>query len=500
MNKLSQKLEELFGIDIRALALLRIALSTCIIIDLFDYLPYIKALFSDEGLLPRSYVLHMLPNAICLNLMSGSWVFQALLFFLLIGFAIGLLLGWRTQLCTAMVWLLMNSFHNRNYYLLGAEDKLLHVLFLFFMFLPWGACYSIDSRRKKYPIPPVRVSSMATMGYLLQISFFYTFAGFIKSHAQWTTEGTALYYTVSIHEFAKPSAQILLQHPRLMHYMTFYVLWLERYGSLFFFIPLMNTYFRLLAIVGFMLFHIGILLTMELRFFQWICLISLIGFLPTPFLNKILGPWPSSTDTALEKKFSWRPNLFRMPPYMSIFIAFFIVYILFWNLSDLKVPNFAMPKSWRWVGHTFNVYQHWGMFGPRPMTDDGWCVMPGKLKNGKIVDVYNDGKALTWKEPDSIPKLDKMYHLTLYNLNIRHKYGYFYRKPWAEYLCKEWNGSHAPEEQLMALDIYFMDREILPNYQKPIPYRQLLISHNCVDPTPHPYASVFKKEQLSPDL
>jgi len=493
MNKLTTKLEELFGIDIRALALMRIGFSICILIDLADHLPYIKSLFSDEGLLPRIYAIHMLnPHAICLNLMSGSCLFQALLFCLLTVFTIGLLLGWRTRLCTILVWILLSSFHNRNYFLLGAEDKLLHILFFWFLFLPWGACYSIDSQRKGQPSPPLRVSSMASVAYLLQISFFYTFAGLLKTHSQWTTQGTALYYVMNLDEFAKPFSHVLLQHPLLMQKMTSYFLWLERCGALFFFIPFKNTCFRLMTIATFTLFHIGILLSMELRLFQWICLIMLIGFLPTPFLNKILGPFSQKSKTPLENRPSTgKPDLFHMPPYLSAIVAFFIIYVFFWNMGELEKPQFRIPPSMQWIGYTLNIYQHWGMFGPRPMTDDGWCVMPGKLRNGKIVDVFNSGAPVTWGEPASIPKLNKMYHLTLYYLNIRNKNNFYYRKPWAEYICKEWNSTHPLDQQLLALDIDFMEKDTQPpDHPQPIPHRIILISHYCFGPNRHPMTSV----------
>ena len=498
MNKFTAKLDELFGIDIRALALMRIAFSVCILIDLADHLPYIKNFYSDEGIMPRAYAIHLLnPNSICLNLMNGSWEFQALLFFLTAVLTVGLLLGWRTRLCTFLVWILLTSFHNRNYFLLGAEDKLLHILFFWFLFLPWGACYSLDSQRKGLHSPPLRVSSMGSVAYLLQISFFYFFAGFLKTHPQWTTQGTAMYYTLSINEFSKPLAHVLLQHPLLMKQMTFATLWIERWGALFFFIPFQNIYFRLTAIAAFILFHVGILLCMELRLFQWICLISLIGFLPTPFLNKILGKFsPQSTPSPEKIPSGWKPNLFTMPPYLSIIVAFFIVYVFVWNMGELEKPPLRVPPNMQWIGYTFNIYQHWGMFAPRPMTDDGWCVMPGKLRNGKIVDIFNAGRPVTWREPDSIPKLDKMYHLTLFYLNIRHKNNSYYRKPWAEYLCNEWNNTHSLDQQVLAFDINFMEKDTLADYQTAAPHRVLLISHYCDGPNNHPTASVFKNGEL----
>jgi hypothetical protein len=266
--------------------------------------------------------------------------------------------------------------------------------------------------------------------------------------------------------------------------MTFAVLWLERYGALFFFIPFKNTYFRLTAIAAFMLFHIGIMLSMELRLFQWICLISLIGFLPTSFWNKLFGPYVPKTGASPEKKLSvWEPNLFRMSPYLNVIITLFIIYVFFWNMGELENSKFGIPVQLRWIGSVFNLRQHWGMFAPRPMTDDGWCVMPGELRDGKTVDIYNSGSPVTWKEPDSIPKLDKMYHWTIYYLSIRKRKYIDYRKPWADYLCREWNSTHPYDQQLIKFKIDFMEKDTMPDYQKPYIHPILLVSYDCAHKT-----------------
>ena len=119
------------------------------------------------------------------------------------------------------------------------------------------------------------------------------------------------------------------------------------------------------------------------------------------------------------------------------------------------------------------------MFAPKPMKDDGWCVIPGKLLNGKVVDVFNAGAPVSWNEPSSIEKLNKMYHLTLYYMTIHQNKFSYYRKPWAQYICKEWSAAHSKDQQLISFDIDFMERDILPDYQKPFIHRELLISYNC---------------------
>ena len=47
------KWDQLFGIDLRSLAVLRIGLALLVLTDLFDRLPDLEAHYTDQGVLPR---------------------------------------------------------------------------------------------------------------------------------------------------------------------------------------------------------------------------------------------------------------------------------------------------------------------------------------------------------------------------------------------------------------------------------------------------------------
>ncbi len=477
-----KKLDDLFGIDIRALAIMRIAFALLLIVDRFRDLPFVKEYYSDAGLLPIAYGKMLVPRgSFSLFFFNGSLEFQYLLLFALLVLTVGLLVGYYTRFCTVMIWVLLVSMHNRNWLILGAEDKLLDVLFLWFIFLPWGACYSIDRLRHPERRPPVRVLSMGSAAFLLQVSFFYIFTGFLKSFPEWTRDHDAGYLLLSLHEFVKPLGTSLLSYPKLLEWMTVLSLNMERFGPFFFFIPFQTVPFRFVMVIIFVIFHLVLMVTLETGLFQWVCLIMFIGFLPTAFFDRILGKYephlPQEKGDVREKRSDGWAGL---PWYLNLIVGFLILYGFCWNLHDLLKPGSQMPKSVKWIGCALNLRQHWGMFAPGPMRDDGWFVIPGRLRNGTEVDLMkSDGAPVVWEEPPSIMELNRSDHLTLYYMNIHRPHNSHFVHPWGKYLCREWNATHSEEEQVLTFKIIFMERMIQKDLQPPKMRKVVLFNQRC---------------------
>ena len=439
--------------------------------------------------MPRAYALsNMNTNAFSAHVMGGSWGFEAFLFLITAVFATGLMVGYRTRLCTFMTWLLLCSMHNRNLFLLNAGDRFFALCLFWCLFLPLGACYSVDSRQKSRLLPHPQVSSMGTFGYLMQIIFFYSFAGFLKTDPVWTTNGTGIYYALNVEQFGTPLAHTLLQFPALTHFLTFATLWVERFGPLLILSPFWTIQARLAALMALGLFHICLLFVMSLQFFHWICLASLIALIPSALLDKILGPFPP-------EQFNQKKEY--MPLVLSLLGAFFIVYIFFWNMDGLENSKYKMPKQMIWVGYLFNINQHWGMYAPKPMTDDGWYVFPGKLRNGNIVDA-NTEKPVAWRQPASLVDYGEDHRWILFHLYIWDQSNALFRVPYARYLCREWNTHHPLNQELLGLDMTYMEKDTQPNYQKPLIHPVVILSYDCVKQRQTRSPFLNKKEIPSP--
>src|SRR5689334_4327307 len=111
-----KKLEELFGIDLRSLALFRMGLALLILFDLIFRSFSLRTFYTDWGVLPRYVLLEKFVGIghLSLHLINGTTIFQVILFLIAGLFALALLVGYRTQWATFFSWLLLLSLHSRN--------------------------------------------------------------------------------------------------------------------------------------------------------------------------------------------------------------------------------------------------------------------------------------------------------------------------------------------------------------------------------------------------
>ena len=289
-GKWGVKLEELFGFDLRSLAAFRIGLALILMADLVIRSHDIKALYSDEGVLPRT-VAKEIVNPLYWSFygISGSPFVQTILFFLAFLMALALLVGYRTRLAAIASWALLISLHNRNPFLLFAGDDMLRALMFWAMFLPLGACYSIESALNSSPEPlPKRVLSGATFALSLQVYYVYAFsAGFKTTSTIWWPDLTAVYYALSFDQYAAPLGQFLLNFPPLLPISTFFTLVLEWIGALFLFVPVATTFFRTATIITFILLHIGFGLTLHIGLFPALSIFTWLVFIPSDIWDSI---------------------------------------------------------------------------------------------------------------------------------------------------------------------------------------------------------------------
>src|SRR5215216_3470663 len=169
------KIFEVFGADLRSLAVFRVALALLVLADLAMRATDLTAHYTDEGVLPRTALLEevLSPWAFSLNLMNGEPFFQVLLFGVAALAALGLLIGYRTSLMTVVVWVLLLSIQWRNPLVSGADGPLLRLLLFWGMFLPLGAYWSVDRAKGAVARLSVRFLSVATFGLFLQIALVY---------------------------------------------------------------------------------------------------------------------------------------------------------------------------------------------------------------------------------------------------------------------------------------------------------------------------------------
>src|SRR5215216_1202810 len=293
------KIVEIFGADLRSLAAFRMVLAGLVLLDLAGRAPDLYAHYTDRGVLPRDILLQdwALLNRwqFSLNLMSGELLVQALLFGVTALAALALLVGYRTRLMTMIVWVLVISIQVRNPLVVNAGDTLLRLLLFWGILLPLGAHWSVDRALKAAPPRfSMRFLSLATVGLFLQIAFVYWFPAILKSGPEWRVDGTALYYALSIDEYATPIGAYLYQFPTLLKVLTFATIGLEAFGPFLLFSPFFTGPVRTGTVLAFMSLHLGIWLTMPIGVFSWVAAFCMVCFLPSWFWDNAAKLLPVS--------------------------------------------------------------------------------------------------------------------------------------------------------------------------------------------------------------
>lgn len=551
-----EKVVELFGADLRSLAVFRIVLALLVLTDLTNRAFDFYAHYTDAGIMPRTVLLEEVLSrwAVSVNLMNGSPLFQALVFVAAAVAALGLLVGYRTRLMTLLVWVLILSIQWRNPLILNSGDVLLRVLLFWGMFLPLGAYWSVDRMLKPEPARlSMRFISLATVALFLQITFVYWFTTILKSDPVWRTEGTAIYYALGSDQFATRIGDLLYQFPELLKVMTFATVGLEAFGPLLLFFPFFTGPVRTAAVLAFMNLHFGIWLTMNVGLFSWTAALCMVCFLPTWFwdqaaklgrllpersnlahrlrlaaahvahaylspvqarLSRMAGAAQPSVaglggltlHPAVTTK-TWRgeirpttratagpetqhgtpagsgPTMLRSSLATNLLAIVFLVYVFLWNLGG--VSSFTIPERLLPPATILGLDQYWAMFSPAPPKGDLWHVIPGKLKDGRQVNLMPVAKddfslhELSWAKPPYVRDIYKNEHWRKYLENLNNDDFTNQRLYFGQYICREWNARHTGAEQLRTFEITYMWQPTSPDYRQGTPEKTVLWEHSC---------------------
>jgi predicted DCC family thiol-disulfide oxidoreductase YuxK len=283
---------QIFGVDLRSLAVFRMGLALVVLEDLISRSRALTAHYTDFGVLPRESWLNLsrTPWHWSIHGMSGHPALQVLLFSIAIGLALCLLVGYRTRLATIATWALLISLQNRNPLLIFAGDHVLRAVLFWAMFLPLGAYYSIDRALNSSAKPiPKWIYNGATFALIIQICYIYIWSAAFKTKSpMWWPDGEAVYYSLSFDQYATGFAQFLLSLPSsLLKLLTYKALIFEWIGPILLFIPFYNPFFRLLAIVCFILLHVGFALCFNIGSLSYLSIINWLALLPSIFWDKV---------------------------------------------------------------------------------------------------------------------------------------------------------------------------------------------------------------------
>lgn len=431
------------GIDKRALALFRIGLGLLILFDLFQRLPFVPLMYSDEGLVPRDLVLSQSkfpPWGV--HFLSGEvgWTY----FLLLVSafFAVLLILGYKTRCASVATWFLLTSLQYRNPHFLFGAHNLLRNLSFWAMFVPLDKVWSI---KKKEADSKTTFTSLGTLCLLAQPLILYFFTGLEKTGESWW-KGTAVWLALNS-EILTTSLGFKLGHYfSLTKALTYFTLALEILGPFILLFPRKYSKLRISILGLFLALQIGILLTLKVGFFPLVSTLALVPYIP--FRSLALA-----RPLSISIKRDWAP-------------AFCLFLSLFFTVSTTRndKPEFhPLVQRLLWLTH---LDHRWHMFAPDVAPSADWLAIEARYANGRS---YNaNGKdyfssSLFYKYLGTLSK-------------TKHREN---RRFLAEYFCKKEEG--VVENGLLAeVDLYTVSKKLdSTSLSYGEPNRILLWSHRC---------------------
>jgi predicted DCC family thiol-disulfide oxidoreductase YuxK len=553
-----------FGSDLRSMAALRVGCALIVLLDLAQRASDLVAHYTDQGIVPRMLVIdHSNRWAVSLHQMSGIWEWQAVLFAVAALAALALLVGYRTRLASILTWGLCVSLVTRNPYVGYSADVLLRLMLFWGMFLPWGAVYSVDAASRDDAPPAQQFISLGTIAFVIQIVSVYLFSVVWKSGKEWWSEGSAIYYALSIDYLATPIGKALREAPYpVLRILNWSVLILEFIAPVALLVPVKKTWFRIAAILGIVILHLSISSVLFVGIFPLLGITGMFFFLPGQFwdflarkctaaagagirvyydddcgfcsrtvrLIKMFFFLPAiesasaqsvpEIEAEMRQRNSWvvldregdhhygydgvvtvlggSPLLWplvpllrltpvrwcgekvyriiathrriscELPPrhaavaalkprYRLLFdasLALLIGYVFVLNLSTIKRFGVRLPSPWNDVGVSAGLDQSWSMFAPFPAKDDGWYVIPGKLRNGASIDLFRAGRPVSFSKPTYGSLEFKNHRWVKFHENLRSRA--FLLPGYSRHLCREWNRRHRSGERLDELEIIYV--------------------------------------------
>ncbi len=373
-----------FTLDARSIALMRVGVAATVLVDLWVRSTHLVEHYSDAGVLPRQAAFVVSASArVSLLSLSGDPAWALAVFLAAGALASAVLVGFRSQLATLLLWVFVLSIQHRNPLVWDHRDVLISSALGWGLVLRWGSAWSLDGRRGRGARSGHSRAGASAALYVCQIACIYLFAALLKSGPEWRTELTAVERAVGVQYWATAFATHLLEHPQLMAVLTACVWWFELLVAPMLLCPWHTARLRVAVVVGLVLMQLGFGLFLWLDTFPMISLSISLGLLPTSLWSRAGSFEPPQSE----------------PRWERALLLGLLGYLLVLNVLSLgRDPD--RQAGLRWPAKLVGVDQDWTMFAPSPTRVDGWFVVAAQDRAGASMDLLT-GRALDWSRPKS---------------------------------------------------------------------------------------------------
>jgi hypothetical protein len=447
----------LFGLDLRALALARMAAGIILVVDSCYRLRFAEEFYSQAGVAPRQLFLETQASFQfpALHVANDQYLYQVVLLLAQIGLGLGVAVGYRTRLVTAASWYLLVSLQTRNPLILNSGDSLFAVLLFWAVFLPWNGAWSVDALRSPLPTDhAASICSAATVGWSMQMVCLYLFAAAHKTHPYWTEQGTAVYLALSMGHHATGWAGLLLPYEESLAVLTRLVIVVELLLAVMVLAPWpkLRTAFLLLAIF----MHLTFGFFLEIGIFRFTPLVGLLALIP-------LGRLQADNGTRFEM------TALSTGPLLGICLLTWAV-----NLESLgKGRAVLVPPTLLAVAPAIISQQHWAVFAGPGLELSGWFSVELECPDGNSYDALT-GRPFSKERPGLVSAIypDDRWRKFLMNL-AGLPLGHPLRQHFADWSLRHWNEQH-PDKTATSAKVWQVREETLVGQGKGKPNWNLL--------------------------
>lgn len=396
-DMITKKPQSLFALDSRSLALMRIGAGFFILWDLILRLSDFSAHFGPQAVfsvefarqleqLPRQ-VVALTPSSALMSLhtLSGSALWQGLLFALTFVAVTSYAVGYKTRLSAFVSLILIMSMHNRNIMMLYPGDDFSRLVLFFSCFLQVGQVWSIDSQCKVtgHPATDFGFPTLYAAAYILFISWYFSIAGFTKLGSSWK-EGLGVYYLISRESWTTGLGGPIVSRLWLLHLLNEVTWYGESLLPILFLLPWRNQLFRTIGIVLYVVMLICFRVFIATYHVSQLGIVLLIGALPAYFWTLVRVAPPAEV---VPRAAATAPTWAR-----SGLAGFFAAMMLLhswseWHRVSFLVPGMMTPPFpepirklalFVYASNPWRVY-----FVETKKLQDGWIVPRGYSSDGK---------------------------------------------------------------------------------------------------------------------
>ena len=491
-------------IDTRSLAVFRVFVGLLVIADVLLRSRNFGFLYSESGVVPQALAEARTPeHAVSVYFFTQDATVIAALFALQALIAIVLIVGYRTRIALLLTFLGVVSLDFHNPFVLSYADTLFRLVLFWALFLPLGERWSIDAIHADGPRRE-SIASLATAAILFQVVVMYVVNGYHKTLETLWTSGHATPLIFGLDDMTFLLAGVLRQFPTALQYgglLWFYLLvcgWL---------LLVLHGRLRLPLVALLMGGHASFALTVRIGAFAYVALAALVLFVQEPFWRDatavlrhldVYDPYVSGVRGRLERAGErlagvlpavqidgtyevhvdgepyrrFHADVVTATIYLTVLFSAILFVFVFPGVEGLAYVD-GVEET---VGEVPDPYDHvydpfpnvgvsqptWTVFAPTPRTTDRYYVFPARTADGEYLDVYNDGRELTYDRPHEMGGLHNQYgsYRERFYMNTIRRDGEVGGAPpqLAEYLCETYEEEHGIE--LTHINMYAISEPI----------------------------------------